>query len=98
MKYLLIRERYRRKRFKLLETSLFALKFIVHNQKLSSSLRWEASLLLSKFSKISRIIFKNRCFLTGRRRGYLRFFNLSRIQLRDLGRNDTLPFVEKSSW
>jgi len=51
MKYLLIRERYRRKRFKLLETSLFALKFIVHNQKLSSSLRWEASLLFSKFSK-----------------------------------------------
>jgi small subunit ribosomal protein S14 len=98
MKYLLIRERLRRKCFKSLETSFLALKFIIHNQKLSNSLRWEASLLLSKFSKTSRITLKNRCFLTGRARSYSRFFNLSRIQFRNLARNDFLPFVEKFSW
>ena len=98
MKYLLIRERCRRKLFKSLETNFLALNFIVHNQKISSFLRWEASLLLSKFGKTSRISLKNRCFLTGRGRSYSRFFNLSRIQLRNLGRNSALPFVEKSSW
>lgn len=98
MKFLLLREHRRRKRFRSLETSFLALKYVIHNQKLSSPLRWEASLLLSKFSKSSRSTLKNRCFLTGRGRSYLRFFNLSRIQIRDLGRNGTLPFVVKSSW
>lgn len=98
MKYSLIRESSRRKRFKTLETNFLALKFVVHNQKLLSSLRWEASLLLSKFSKKTRVTLKNRCFLTGRGRGYSRFFNLSRIQIRGLGRQGGLPFVKKLSW
>lgn len=98
MRYLLIRERSRRKHFRILETNFLALKFIIHNQKLSSFLRWEASLLLSKFLKTARVTIKNRCFLTGRGRGYSRFFNLSRIQIRSLGRDGVLPFVKKSSW
>jgi small subunit ribosomal protein S14 len=98
MKHLLLRDRSRKKLFKTLETRFLALKFISHNQKINSSLRWEALLLLSKFSKKSRVMLKNRCFLTGRNRGYLRFFNLSRIQTRDLARGGVLPFVNKSSW
>lgn len=99
MKYLLIRERFRRKKFQKLETHYLALKFLVHNQNLSTSFRWEASLLLSRISKgYSRVSLRNRCFITGRSRGYLRFFNLSRLKIRDLGRNNELPFVTKSSW
>lgn len=98
MKYLLIRERNRKKLFRTVETRFLALKFISQNQKITSSLRWEAFLLLSKFSRKSRVILKNHCFLTSRNRGYLRFFNLSRIQVRDLGRKGALPSVYKSSW
>jgi len=98
MRYLLIRQLNRKRRFKTVETKFLALKFISQNQKIISSLRWEASLLLSKFSKKSRVRLKNHCFLTSRNRGYLRFFNLSRIQVRDLGRNGALPHVYKSSW
>jgi len=99
MKYLLLKENLRRINFKTVETQYRALKFIVHNQNLSTSSRWQASLLLSKLSKLhSSVSFKNRCFLTGRGRGYSRFFNLSRIQIRNLARNNELSFVTKSSW
>jgi len=99
MKYLLSKENLRRINFKAIETQYRALKFIVHNQNLSTSFRWEASLLLSKILKNqSRTALKNRCFLTGRGRGYSRFFNLSRIQIRNLARNNELSFVTKSSW
>jgi len=99
MKNLLIKEQLRRKIFKKIETQYLALKFLVHNQTLSSAYRWEASLLLSKIlNKNSKVSIKNRCFLTGRSRGYSRFFNLSRIQIRDLGRNNELSSVTKSSW
>jgi small subunit ribosomal protein S14 len=99
MKYLLLRERFRIKKFEKLESQYRALKFLIHNQTLLVSLRWEASLLLSKILKQqSCTSLKNRCFLTGRGRGYSRFFNLSRIQIRNLARNNELPFITKSSW
>jgi small subunit ribosomal protein S14 len=41
---------------------------------------------------------RNRCNLTGRSRGYLRKFGLSRIMFRDLARAGELPGVTKSSW
>jgi|TARA_B110001469_G_C9647439_1_gene328042 small subunit ribosomal protein S14 len=99
MKHLVIKERSLRKNFKEVETQYIALKAIIHNQNLSSFVRFEASLLFSKLlEKKSRFSFKNRCFLTGRGRGYFRFFNLSRIKARNLARNNDLPFVKKASW
>ena len=99
MKYLLIKERLRRSNFRKNEAKYIALKSIVHNQNLSNSFRWEAFFLFFKISKKhSRTSLKNRCFLTGRGRGYSRFFNLSRIQIRELARNRDLPFVTKNSW
>jgi small subunit ribosomal protein S14 len=41
---------------------------------------------------------KNRCAITGRGRGYLRSFGLSRIQFRELAREGKIPGVKKSSW
>jgi small subunit ribosomal protein S14 len=99
MKHLLTKERLIRKIFNEIETQHISLKAIIHNQTLSPSIRFEASLLLTKLlEKKSRFSFKNRCFLTGRGRGYFRFFNLSRIQTRNLARNNDLPFIEKASW
>ena len=99
MKYLLSRERLRRQNFEEVEPKYIALKSIIHNQTLPNNLRWEASLLLSKIiKKNSRSSFKNRCFLTGRGASYSRFFNLSRIQIRELARDQKLPFIKKLSW
>jgi small subunit ribosomal protein S14 len=41
---------------------------------------------------------RNRCSQTGRTRGYLRKFGLSRIALRDLALEGQIPGVVKSSW
>jgi len=41
---------------------------------------------------------KNRCELTGRPRGYLRKFKVSRIVFRELAHQGQIPGVTKSSW
>jgi small subunit ribosomal protein S14 len=40
----------------------------------------------------------NRCALTGRPKGYLRFFGLSRHVFREMAHEGFLPGVTKSSW
>ncbi len=40
----------------------------------------------------------NRCKLTGRPRGYIRQFGLSRIQFREMASNALIPGVKKASW
>ena len=41
---------------------------------------------------------KNRCAISGRGRGYMRDFGLSRIQFRELARDGKIPGVKKASW
>jgi len=41
---------------------------------------------------------RNRCSQTGRSRGFLRKFGISRIALRDLALEGQIPGVVKSSW
>lgn len=41
---------------------------------------------------------KNRCRVTGRGRGYLRDFDVSRIVFRELANAGYLPGVRKASW
>jgi small subunit ribosomal protein S14 len=40
----------------------------------------------------------NRCKLTGRRRAFLRRFQISRITFRELASSGLIPGVTKSSW
>lgn len=40
----------------------------------------------------------NRCLFSGRRRGYMRRFKLSRISFRELASHGLIPGVTKSSW
>lgn len=41
---------------------------------------------------------KNRCELTGRSRGYLRKFKISRMMLRELALKGMIPGLKKASW
>ncbi len=41
---------------------------------------------------------RNRCSQTGRPRGFLRKFGVSRVTMRDLARKGQIPGVVKSSW
>ena len=40
----------------------------------------------------------NRCKITGRPKGYMRQFGLSRIQFRELASSGMIPGVRKASW
>lgn len=41
---------------------------------------------------------RNRCKLTGRPRGYMRTFGLSRVTFREMANFGKIPGVTKSSW
>ncbi len=46
----------------------------------------------------SPVRLKSRCAITGRSRGYMRAFGISRIQFRELARDGKIPGVKKASW
>jgi small subunit ribosomal protein S14 len=46
----------------------------------------------------SRVRLKNRCQITGRPRGYVRYFGISRIALRDMALDGKIPGLKKASW
>jgi small subunit ribosomal protein S14 len=76
-----------------------ALKKIIKNKDLPLQERFEAQLKLSKLPRnSSKIRIRNRCLITGRPRGYFRFFKMSRICIRSLAGEALLPGVKKSSW
>lgn len=57
---------------------------------------YEALAKLPKDSSRTRL--KNRCEVTGRPRGFMRKFGMSRIAFRDLAHKGQIPGVKKSSW
>lgn len=57
---------------------------------------YEAIRKLPRDSSPTRL--KNRCQVTGRPRGYVRKFGMSRIALREYAHKGKLPGVKKSSW
>ncbi|MBV4358566.1 MULTISPECIES: 30S ribosomal protein S14 [Pinibacter] len=46
----------------------------------------------------SPVRLKNRCQLTGRPKGYIRYFGLSRVTFRDMALAGKIPGVKKASW
>lgn len=60
---------------------------------------YEAAQELQKLPNNSnRIRLHNRCSITGRPKGYMRQFGLSRIQFREMASAGLLPGVKKASW
>ena len=54
---------------------------------------------LQKLPKNSmKIRLHNRCMLTGRPKGYMRQFGVSRINFREMANNGLIPGVKKASW
>lgn len=54
---------------------------------------------LSKLPRNSNPIrLHNRCKITGRPKGYIRQFGLSRIQFREMASQGLIPGVKKASW
>jgi len=66
---------------------------------LSEEQREQARRSLNKMSpNTSPIRLRNRCLRTGRCRGFLRKFKLSRLVFREMANNGEIPGITKASW
>lgn len=74
-------------------------KKIINNPKSTVEEVDAAVIALQKMPRdASPIRVRNRCSQSGRSRGYLRKFGISRIALRELALQGQIPGVVKSSW
>lgn len=71
-------------------------KYAEKRAELKAKGDWEALDKLPKNS--SRVRLHNRCKLTGRPRGYMRVFGISRVMFREMANKGLIPGVEKASW
>ena len=69
---------------------------IEKNKKLAKKLALYKSMGVRKPNKVATRV-HNRCALTGRPHGYMRYFGLSRLAFRELANRGELPGVVKAS-
>ncbi len=79
-----------RKRQRLVE------KYAEKRAALKAAGDWEALQKLPKNSSAVRL--HNRCMLTGRPKGYMRQFGVSRVKFREMASFGLIPGVTKASW
>ncbi|MDR0632667.1 MAG: 30S ribosomal protein S14 [Holosporales bacterium] len=76
-----------------------ALKAVVTNKNTDFTDRMMAVHKLAEMPRnSSRVRYRNRCEVTGRPRGFYRYFKMSRISLREYASFGLLPGVTKASW
>ncbi|MES2200413.1 MAG: 30S ribosomal protein S14 [Chlamydiota bacterium] len=75
------------------------LKKIILDLSITEEERHDAVVALNKLPKNSSPIrLRSRCQITGRSRGCLKKFKLSRLCFREMANNGLIPGVVKSSW
>lgn len=75
------------------------LKKVIANLNISNEERWQAILKLQTLPRDSiPSRQRNRCQQTGRARGFMRKFGLSRIKLREAAMRGEIPGLRKASW
>ncbi|MCF8256936.1 MAG: 30S ribosomal protein S14 [Flavobacteriales bacterium] len=71
-------------------------KFAEKRARLKSEGDFQALARLPKNG--SKVRLHNRCSITGRPKGYMRDFGISRIQFREMANAGLIPGVRKASW
>lgn len=71
-------------------------KYAAKREKLKAEGDYEALQEIPKNASPVRL--HNRCSLTGRPKGYIRQFGISRIQFREMASKGLIPGVKKASW
>jgi small subunit ribosomal protein S14 len=71
-------------------------KYAAKRAKLKTEGNYEALQSIPKNASPVRL--HNRCRLTGRPKGYMRQFGISRIQFREMASQGLIPGVKKASW
>lgn len=71
-------------------------KYAAKREEYKKNGEWEKLQLLPPNSNPIRL--HNRCKLTGRPKGYMRMFGISRINFREMASAGLIPGIKKSSW
>jgi small subunit ribosomal protein S14 len=71
-------------------------KYAEKRRKLKEEGKYEELQKLPRDASPTRV--NNRCNLTGRTRGYIRKYGISRIKFRELALDGKIPGVRKASW
>lgn len=71
-------------------------KYAAKRAELKANGDWEGLQKLPANS--SKVRLHNRCQLTGRPRGYMRQFGVSRVTFREMALSGLIPGVKKASW
>ena len=71
-------------------------KYAEKRAKLKAEGNWDALDALPKNS--SKVRLRNRCAITGRGKGYIRYFGVSRLVFREMALDGKIPGVKKASW
>jgi small subunit ribosomal protein S14 len=71
-------------------------KYAAKREELKANGDWEGLQKLPKNASPVRL--HNRCMLTGRPKGYMRQFGISRINFREMANKGLIPGITKSSW
>lgn len=71
-------------------------KYAAKRERLKAEGDFEGLQKLPKNSSPNRM--HNRCKITGRPKGYMRQFGISRIQFREMASAGLIPGVRKASW
>jgi len=71
-------------------------KYAEKRKALKEAGDWQGLQKLPKNASPVRL--HNRCSITGRPKGYMRIFGISRIQFREMASNGLIPGVRKASW
>ena len=75
------------------------LKKVLKNTSLPIEVRFEAQNKLAQLPRnTSKSRVRNRCTITGRGRGYLRYFKMSRLMMRHYASFGAIPGLSKASW
>lgn len=98
-KCMIARDTVRKKTVEKYKERRIALKRTIKSPNTSSEEKAQAVLALQKLprdSSPSRM--RNRCYITGRPRGYYRRFGLARNKLREYAMLGDIPGLTKASW
>ena len=99
MKHIIQKDKRNRKLFYKVEKDQRALKSILFDERQDEEIRLSAYKNLIKLGKIgSKTRVHNRCIRSGRSNSVYRKFKISRIELRELARNGSIPGYTKKSW
>lgn len=71
-------------------------KYAEKRKQLKEEGRWDELDKLPRNS--SKVRLHNRCLLTGRPKGYMRMFGISRVTFRQMALYGKIPGITKASW